>query len=720
MKVQTGTVDEIERIGVGVDQAFSINFDAKMARILADGLYSDKVQSVIRELSCNAWDSHVMAGKADTPFTVHFPTTLEPWFSVQDSGTGLSHRQVLDIYTRYGASTKTNSNEVIGQLGLGSKSPFALTNAFDVTTRQDGVENHYSMYRNEHGMPSVAHLGDNPTDEGNGVTVRVPVRAEQRREFMDKAREVYKWFPLKPIVQGLDKLDLEEFTKAYEGTGWYIINRGRDRYGYHNRQRPVALMGMVAYPLDQNNIPGLSDDQRAMLGLPIVLEFGIGDLEVAANREALGYDDRTILNIKAKLDVLLTELGAKFEQLIATAPTEYEARRQFGEIFDYGNDMHHEFGVAFGNRGLHWNGKLIKGTTIKVAVTDFYPLDKDGKATDMIHSCNDSCKRPRRQSYYSSDNLNLRCEKKTVIFYNDLSKGGLTRIHEFNKAADYKHNVYIFGEHPKLSAKKLGRLLAGVEVKLASALPKLERAKAEQRTNMLRWKGGDSKIKAWEQVDIDLNAGGYYVELDGWDVRTDVGLADSITAVVHNLRESGILLAGTQIYAMRSKNRDVVRNHPDWKELFAFARGQTALQVQQRDLGQLVADSNEYQKLLSNASWSPWDRMRVFKDDESPMALFCANVKEIKSKVNQMNRATTALQYLANRFGIALDTAKPKHALAAQHQAMLRRYPMLDFVGNRWGNIQNSDVSKALDYVNYVDVCDTFYNLNQAEENTVD
>jgi hypothetical protein len=102
------------------------------------------------------------------------------------------------------------------------------------------------------------------------------------------------------------------------------------------------------------------------------------------------------------------------------------------------------------------------------------------------------------------------------------------------------------------------------------------------------------------------------------------------------------------------------------------------------------------------------------------MALFCANVKEIKFNVNQMNKATTALQYLANRFGIALDAAKPKHALAAQYRAMRNRYPMLDFIGNRWGNIQGSDVTKALEYVNYVDICDTFYNLNQAEEITVD
>ena len=38
--------------------AFQINATAHMFRILSDGLYSDKVRAVIREVSCNAYDSH--------------------------------------------------------------------------------------------------------------------------------------------------------------------------------------------------------------------------------------------------------------------------------------------------------------------------------------------------------------------------------------------------------------------------------------------------------------------------------------------------------------------------------------------------------------------------------------------------------------------------------------------------------------------------------------
>jgi hypothetical protein len=715
MKVQTAVVDEIERIGVGVDQAFTINFDAKMARILADGLYSDKVQSVIRELSCNAWDSHVMAGKASTPFRVHFPTTLEPWFAVQDFGTGLSHDQVLDIYTRYGASTKTNSNEVIGQLGLGSKSPFALTSAFTVITRKDGVENHYSMYRNEQGMPTVAQLGQNLTNEPNGVTVQVPVRAEQRREFMDKAREVYKWFPVKPAVDGEFNLDIPNMEWAYQGTGWRIRKSAKRGWGYHDRQRPVALMGMVAYPLDASIFQNLGAARRAMLNLGAVLEFNIGDLEVAANREALGYDDRTIANITAKLDLMIDELGAQFEQRISSAPTEYEARKIFGETFSHNNEFNYEFREAFGQRGLHWNNVLIKDDHFRILITDLYPLDKDLRTTDNVYFCHEGAKRPRRVAHGPSDHMRIRAESKTVIFLNDLEKGGLARVHEFNKQAAYSKNCYVFGQHPKLSAKKLSRIWGGAEVVLTSSLSKPERAKPEKRTHILEWRGNDEgKAKSWQQVEIDLNAGGYYVELDGWDVVTPKGTTSFLYNAVRNMKEAGLIPQDAKIYAMRSKLKEQVRKDANWRELFSTARAELETQVRTKNLGQLVADSNEYTNLVQSVHWEPWQHHHAYKLDNSPMKAFCEHVNEIRHELSQ-NKVNDALKRLAQEYDLDLSSARPRHQLTYEYREIRERYPMLSFVGGRWDKITDEQSVKAFQYVDFVDICEPFYRIEQSE-----
>ena len=112
--------------------AFTICANAKMFKILSSGLYSNKEKAIIREVSCNAYDANVDAGNGDVPIEVHLPGVLEPYFSIKDSGPGLTPEQMKNIYTQYGNSTKTDRNNAIGCLGLGSKSPFSYIDSFTV------------------------------------------------------------------------------------------------------------------------------------------------------------------------------------------------------------------------------------------------------------------------------------------------------------------------------------------------------------------------------------------------------------------------------------------------------------------------------------------------------------------------------------------------------------------------------------------------------------
>ena len=72
MKLSTSRQD-VERSGVSDEKEFQIRTTAQAFDILSSGIYSDPIMAVIRELSCNAYDSHVEAGKADVPFEVHQP-----------------------------------------------------------------------------------------------------------------------------------------------------------------------------------------------------------------------------------------------------------------------------------------------------------------------------------------------------------------------------------------------------------------------------------------------------------------------------------------------------------------------------------------------------------------------------------------------------------------------------------------------------------------------
>ena len=71
--------------------AFTIKASAKAFQILSSNLYSNPLGSMIRELSTNAYDAHVMVGKADEPFHLTLPNSLEPSFKIRDFGPGLSH-----------------------------------------------------------------------------------------------------------------------------------------------------------------------------------------------------------------------------------------------------------------------------------------------------------------------------------------------------------------------------------------------------------------------------------------------------------------------------------------------------------------------------------------------------------------------------------------------------------------------------------------------------
>ena len=111
-------------VAVGLDGEkayFTIAANGKAFRTLIDGLYSNKIRAVIRELCSNAADSHIDAGQTK-PFKVSIPTSLDPVFRVRDFGTALRHDQVMHLYTTIFQSTKEETNTQTGQLGLGSKS----------------------------------------------------------------------------------------------------------------------------------------------------------------------------------------------------------------------------------------------------------------------------------------------------------------------------------------------------------------------------------------------------------------------------------------------------------------------------------------------------------------------------------------------------------------------------------------------------------------------
>ena len=271
--------DDFEQRDVAIgDIAFILD-------MFADKVYTYKERAVIRELACNAHDSHVMAGTTDVPFDVHLPTQLEPWFSLRDYGTGLPDDDIANIYGAIGVSTKRDSNEVIGCFGIGSLSPYSMCDSFTVKSYLDGIVRTYQCMRDEKRQPKVIPLGSAPTDEPNGLEVKLTVNGKVS-EFEEEAGHVFMFW------EGtLPKINNQHVIRKCQDRRDKYVFKGDDFGLTPSWGSMYALMGNIAY-----KIPSQLDEFQ----VDGYLKFDLGELEFDTARENLSMTDKTKAALKAK------------------------------------------------------------------------------------------------------------------------------------------------------------------------------------------------------------------------------------------------------------------------------------------------------------------------------------------------------------------------------------------------------------------------------------
>lgn len=280
---------------------FKIKASAKAFKILSNNLYQDKPLAICRELICNAIDSHKAAGKATVPVEVTVPSSVNPNLIVEDFGLGLSREEVEQIYTTYFESTKSDSNELVGGLGLGSKSPFAYTQSFSVIARKDGIENTFIAFIGANGMPQINCLNTTSTDKCNGVRIEVPVAQADSGVFRDALSKL-QWFDMMPTVHGWNEPIMQQHPafERFQNNGFAFVNTGY--YGIS----VYAVMGNVAYPVDPYQVNGLQEEIHNLTDYversDLFIRFDIGQLDITPGREDLSYDPDTQEAIRAAVN----------------------------------------------------------------------------------------------------------------------------------------------------------------------------------------------------------------------------------------------------------------------------------------------------------------------------------------------------------------------------------------------------------------------------------
>lgn len=307
MKVAHAESHVISSEGLQEKQAFKIRTTSHAFRILSSGLYSDKVAAVLREISCNAHDGHIAAGKAHIPFDVKLPNKIDNQFYIKDYGTGLSHKDVMELYTTYFASTKQNSNDFTGAFGLGSKSPFSYTDSFTIESSFGGTRSTYSAHIGDDGAPNIALLGTAECGSDTGITISFPVNPQDFSQFADRAQSILQYFNPLPNMVASQKIIPVKLKEDFGD------------YAFIERDDGIKVqMGNVCYPVLVGDL-NLQDQGTAMYNNlrnleGVLLRFKMGDVQVAASREKLQYDTDSQRMITKALEKTLHQIALNLEK----------------------------------------------------------------------------------------------------------------------------------------------------------------------------------------------------------------------------------------------------------------------------------------------------------------------------------------------------------------------------------------------------------------------
>jgi len=302
--------------GNGIDlglesRQFTMKTNAKAFAILSSGLYSNKVRAVIRELSCNAHDSHIEAGNEDRAFDVQLPSYSNTQFFVRDYGTGLSEEEIYNVYTTYFESTKSDSNDYTGALGLGSKSPFCIADSFTIEAFKDGVHRTFMAFIGKEGMPELSKLSETETNEPNGLKVTVDV-SDSFYKWADEAADLFAWFPVTPNVICEDNFSVSKIEGIADLSDTVkVLSSNSLKYS----ERLVITQGTVVYPVTSNDLTSHFGEYDFLTDMYLQVTVPIGTVDITASRESISFVDYTVENLTKKFeeikDLLISQIDGE-------------------------------------------------------------------------------------------------------------------------------------------------------------------------------------------------------------------------------------------------------------------------------------------------------------------------------------------------------------------------------------------------------------------------
>jgi len=303
--------------------------DMKYISSLLRNNYSDPMLATMREIIANGIDA-----SRGTKVDVQLPTKIEPNFIVRDYGEGLSEEDMLGLYSKFGKSTKRDTNKSIGGFGVGKFAPLAYTSSFIIVSYRDGVKDSYAMKVDDDEGTSIQKLFSENSGEANGIYIQVPIENQHVDSFNSKFKNFSRY------IQDNLNVKNDSFDYIEPEISCDVFDFFEDSSDYYYRvsqhaecNKPYVLMGGIMYPVNKDD-----DYKNFVKGL--VYKAEIGEFKLHHSREALEYNNSTVEKLKKASDrialALKKRLKVKFDScdcLYEATTIQHDAVAKYGKFF---------------------------------------------------------------------------------------------------------------------------------------------------------------------------------------------------------------------------------------------------------------------------------------------------------------------------------------------------------------------------------------------------
>jgi hypothetical protein len=338
---------------------FSIGNGDIILDYLSRTIYSNPIRTVCQEYISNARDAHIEMGKGDVPVRIIFPNAFDRAIKIVDEGPGITPERMINIFTKYGNSTKRGDNNQTGGFGIGSKSCFSYTDTFTIVTVsvEDGqkIRRTYVAMKETGHAPKLMEVGETQVvDEWvkTGTTISIEVKQDSDiAEFKKNIISVTQFWETRPIIEGCNPLpEWPARDWIFKSQDWGILNER-----HHNSF--VCIDG-IPYDIDSQAF-----SYGTLPDYDFVLFFKVGILSVALNRESIHYDDKS----KA---IILQRVKEMQEGMFAVLQAQCDAKPTFMLACQFACSCNM---YVKGNGSFTWNGKELETSLEADSVKRYLP-----------------------------------------------------------------------------------------------------------------------------------------------------------------------------------------------------------------------------------------------------------------------------------------------------------------------------------------------------------